>query len=80
VVVTRTSARRSSALSATGYFFCEDTAPLSNRTETTRRACPTPPARTTLSRGNLLGIRSDGWCPFSEQAVVNSVTRGAADR
>ncbi|MFD9687812.1 hypothetical protein ACFWXO_18865 [Kitasatospora sp. NPDC059088] len=28
VVVTRTNARRSSALNATGYFFCEDTAPL----------------------------------------------------
>ncbi len=27
VVVTRTNARRSSTLNATGYFFCEDTAP-----------------------------------------------------
>ncbi|WP_371666484.1 hypothetical protein OG985_47600 [Streptomyces sp. NBC_00289] len=38
VVVTRSKARRSSAHNATGYFFCEDTAPLPGRTEATSDA------------------------------------------
>lgn len=55
VVVTRTSALRSSAPKATGYFFCDGMAPLSDGKQPTGTDCPT--AR--ISRNCLL-VRSQG--------------------
>ncbi|MFL4909219.1 hypothetical protein ACJ6WF_40010 [Streptomyces sp. MMS24-I2-30] len=42
VVVTRTNARRSSTLNATGYFFCEDTAPPARPNASDKGSLPHP--------------------------------------
>src|ERR1700733_185188 len=56
VVVTRTSASRSSTLSATGYFFCDGMTILSGRGERQSAKPYTPPIRTKVSGDGLLVV------------------------